>query len=60
MDGVLIKSELDDCTAKRLCNVAQGCRAARLPWVTGSNDNNPNGVVSVFGGVRGQAVHIIN
>jgi hypothetical protein len=22
-------------TAKRLSNLAQGCRAARLPWVTG-------------------------
>jgi hypothetical protein len=22
-------------TAKRLCNLAQGCRISRLPWVTG-------------------------
>src|SRR6266550_3180373 len=26
------KSKLDVCTAKRLCNLAQGCRVARLPW----------------------------
>ena len=29
------------CTAKRLCNLAQGCRAARLPWVKESNDPQP-------------------
>src|SRR6266852_8662527 len=28
----LNKSELGVCTAKRLCNLAQGWRVARLPW----------------------------
>jgi len=37
----------DDTTAKRLRNAAQGCRASRLPWVTGSSDNNPTGVAAV-------------
>ena len=37
----------DITTAKRLRNAAQGCRASRLPWVSGSRDNNPKGVASV-------------
>jgi len=33
-----------DATAKRLCNLAQGCRAARLPWDTGLTIATPTGL----------------
>ena len=32
------------CTAKRLGNLAQGCRAARLPWVTDRTVSTPTGL----------------
>ena len=34
----------DDTTAKRLRKAAQGCRASRLPWVTGLAITTPQGL----------------
>src|SRR5436309_5555651 len=40
------------CTAKRLRNSAQGCRAARLPWVMGVTIATPTGLCQFFKGGR--------
>jgi len=43
------------CTAKRLCNLAQGCRVARLLWGKESNDTQPQRGCVGFE-ERGQAI----